>query len=194
MEENRVIPNEGLIVMGGSAGSLDVILRVLPLLKSHLRVPLIIVLHRKTTDENILTELLAAKTSLPVKEVEDGEVLAQGTIYVAPADYHLLIEKGGGLALDASEKINYSRPSIDVTFESASEAFGTALTAIILSGGNADGTEGMKIIKSRGGNCLAQHPATATAPYMPQYAINHVAIDGILDAEEIADYINHYNV
>lgn len=191
MEENRVIQSGGLIVIGGSAGSLDVILRVLPLLKNHLQVSVIIVLHRKTSDENILTELLAAKTTLPVKEVEDGELMIAGTIYIAPADYHLLVEKEGGLWLDASEKINYSRPSIDVTFESAANAYKACVTAIILSGGNADGSEGMKIVKKYGGTCLAQNPATATAPYMPQHAINHVAIDSILDAEEIADYINH---
>ncbi|GGH69364.1 two-component system chemotaxis response regulator CheB [Filimonas zeae] len=190
MEENRITHLTGLIVIGGSAGSLDVILRVLPLLKTTMQVPVIIVLHRKISEENILTELLTAKTNLPVKEVEDGDVLVGGTIYIAPADYHLLLEKQGGLSLDASEKINYSRPSIDVTFESAAEAFGKKLTAIILSGANADGSAGMKIVKQHGGICLAQNPATASAAYMPQYAINHVAVDSILNADEIAAYIN----
>lgn len=190
MEENRIAHLTGLIVIGGSAGSLDVILRVLPLLKSTMQVPVIIVLHRKISEENILTELLTAKTSLPVKEVEDGDVLVGGTIYIAPADYHLLLEKKGGLSLDASEKINYSRPSIDATFESAAEAWGEKLTVIILSGANADGSEGMKIVKQHGGICLAQNPATASSPYMPQYAINHVAVDSILNADEIAAYIN----
>lgn len=190
MEENRITHPSGLIVIGGSAGSLDVILRLLPLLKPTMKVPVIIVLHRKISDENILAELLAAKTLLPVKEVEDGDRLVAGTVYIAPADYHLLVEKQGGLSLDASEKINYSRPSIDVTFESAAEAWGEKLTAIILSGANADGSEGMKIVKRNGGICLAQNPATASNAYMPQYAINHVAVDSILNAEEIAAYIN----
>lgn len=190
MEENRITHPAGLIVIGGSAGSLDVILRVLPLLKTTIKAAVIIVLHRKISDENILTELLAAKTTLPVKEVEDGDVLVAGTIYVAPADYHLLVEKQGGLSLDASEKINYSRPSIDVTFESAAEAWGAKLTAIILSGGNADGSEGMKAVKQHGGICVAQNPATASSAYMPQYAINHVSVNSILNADEIAAYIN----
>lgn len=190
MEENRITHPAGLIMIGGSAGSLDVILRVLPLLKTTIKAAVIIVLHRKISDENILTELLAAKTTLPVKEVEDGDVLVAGTIYVAPADYHLLVEKQGGLSLDASEKINYSRPSIDVTFESAAEAWGAKLTAIILSGGNADGSEGMKAVKQHGGICVAQNPATASSAYMPQYAINHVSVNSILNADEIAAYIN----
>jgi len=190
MEENRITHPAGLIVIGGSAGSLDVILRMLPLLKTTIQSAIIIVLHRKTSDENILTELLCAKTTLPVKEVEDGDMLIAGTIYVAPADYHLLVEKQGGLSLDASEKINYSRPSIDATFESAAEAWGEKLTAIILSGGNADGSEGMKVVKQHGGICVAQNPATASSAYMPQYAINHVAVNSILNAEEMAAYIN----
>lgn len=190
MEENRIITGLDLVVIGGSAGSLDVILKVLPQLKKEMESAVVIVLHRKTSDENILTELLAAKTVLPVKEVEDGEEIVSGTLYIAPADYHLLIEKDGGFALDASEKINFSRPSIDATFESAAAIYGPQLTAIILSGGNADGTEGLKKVKEAGGKVIAQNPATATAPYMPQSAIQSLEVDYVLDADEIAELLN----
>ncbi|BAV06087.1 CheB methylesterase [Filimonas lacunae] len=193
MEENRITRGSGLVVVGGSAGSLDVILKVLPLLSERLLIPVIIVLHRKTSDDNILVELLAAKTKLPVKEVEDGDIITPGIVYVAPADYHLLIEKNGGLSLDASEKINYSRPSIDATFESAALAYNTQLTAVILSGGNGDGTEGLKAVKEHKGVAIAQDPSTATAPYMPQFAITAIPMDAILDAEGLAEYINQFS-
>lgn len=190
MEKDRIIPGRSLVVIGGSAGSLDVILHVLPLLKKGLSIPIIIVLHRKTSEENILADLLAAKTKLPVREVEDGDAIDAGTIYIVPADYHLLLEKEGSFSLDASEKVNYSRPSIDVTFESASEAFGAGVIAILLSGGNADGSEGMKRIKANGGICIVQSPETATAPFMPREAIREVAVDSIMSAGEIAVYMN----
>nr|WP_315824569.1 chemotaxis protein CheB [Paraflavitalea speifideiaquila] len=112
------------------------------------------------------------------------------TIYIAPTDYHLLLEKDRSFSLDVSEKVNYSRPSIDTTFESAAEVYGPSLLGILLSGANADGVEGMKRIKSLGGTCLVQDPETADVDYMPRKALQQVKVDIILPAHEIADYIN----
>ncbi|MBV4355779.1 chemotaxis protein CheB [Pinibacter aurantiacus] len=190
MEENKIKPAENIVIIGGSAGSLDIILKIVPGLQQ-INAAIIMVLHRKSSSDTILVDLLTVKTKLKVKEAEEKEMIVAGCIYIAPADYHLLIEKDCTFSLDVSEKINYSRPSIDVTFESASEVYGPHLTGILLSGANADGADGLGAIKQNNGICIAQDPSTAEVPYMPQYAIDHVAIDHILTAEQIKDYINN---
>ncbi|MDH7461099.1 chemotaxis protein CheB [Chitinophagaceae bacterium 26-R-25] len=190
MEENKIKTAENIVIIGGSAGSLDIILKIVPALHQHLNAAIILVLHRKSSSDTILVDLLSVKTKLIVKEAEEKESIVAGCIYIAPADYHLLIEKDRTFSLDVSEKVNYSRPSIDVTFESASEVYGSHLTGILLSGANADGTDGLEAIKQHNGICIAQEPSTAEVAYMPQYAIDHLAIDHILTAEQITDYIN----
>src|SRR5688572_30214912 len=134
MEEDKV--NYRVVVIGGSAGSLDVLLRLLKRLSGTPKYALVVVLHRKSGEDMTLEELVGLKTAMPVTEVEDKTPLKPGAIYIAPADYHLLFEKDGTLSLDISEKVNYSRPSIDVTLESAAEAYGKELLAILLSGAN----------------------------------------------------------
>lgn len=129
MEKNSIKGGCELLVVGGSAGSLDVILKVLPSIRSNFNIAIVIVLHRKNNFESVLTSLFAAKTSLPVKEAEEKDVIEPGCIYIAPADYHLLVEKNSTFSLDFSEKVNFSRPSIDVTFESAADACGSRLSA-----------------------------------------------------------------
>lgn len=129
------------------------------------------------------------KTAIPVKEVEDKVLLEAGYIYIAPADYHLLFEKNGELSLDISEKVHYSRPSIDVSFESAADAYGQAVTAILLSGANADGTHGLKIVKEAGGATVVQKPESAEVPFMPANAIENMQVDYILDAEGLLAFI-----
>ncbi|RXK86331.1 chemotaxis protein CheB [Filimonas effusa] len=190
MAQNRIIPAAALIAIGGSAGSLDVLLKTLPFLEPSHNKAILIILHRKPTDDEVLVELLAFKSAWPVKEAEEGEPILPGHVYVAPPDYHLLIESNRSFSLDASEKINYSRPSIDVSFESAAEVYGPTLVALILSGANTDGTAGMKIVKKRGGTCAAQSPASATTPYMPQHAIKSVQMERVLQPDEIPAYIN----
>ncbi|MES2487743.1 MAG: chemotaxis protein CheB, partial [Bacteroidota bacterium] len=147
MEKGKVKPNFSVVVIGGSAGSLEVLLAILPRLNPLPNHALVIVLHRKTSEDSTLEDLLALKSSIPLVEVEDKTMLTAGSMFVAPSGYHLLFEKNGELSLDASEKIHYSRPSIDVAFESAAEAFGQNTTAILLSGANADGATGMQVIK-----------------------------------------------
>lgn len=180
-----------LVVIGGSAGSLDVLLHVLPLLKANLAAAIIIVVHRKGSVQSQLTELLASKTSLRVKEAEEKEPIEDGVIYLAPADYHLLVENDRTLSLDYSEKINYSRPSIDITFECAAEVYGASVVAVLLSGANADGVEGLKAVVRHKGTAAVQDPETADVAYMPQQAL--LKVPGIahkLTPAEIAMFIN----
>jgi len=178
------------LVIGGSAGSLDVLLKVLPGINPLLAFPIILVLHRKPGKDSILTGLLASKTQLRVKEVEEKEKLLPATLYIAPPDYHLLIENDGTLSLDASEKVNFSRPSIDVTFESAAEVYEENVVCLLLSGANSDGTAGLQKVKEKGGRALIQKPSSAVVSFMPEYAMEHVAVDAVLDTAEMPDYIN----
>lgn len=190
MEKDSLIHPVGLVVMGGSAGSFDVIMKMLPHLHVDLAFPVIVVLHRKNSFDSSLTELFTDRSVLKVKEAEDKDELKAGTIYLAPADYHLLVEKDYTLTLDYSERVHYSRPSIDVTFETAAEAFGKATAGIVLSGANADGTEGLQMIHQAGGITAVQNPAMAEVSYMPAQAIARTAIDYILENNEIGSFIN----
>ena len=133
---------------------------------------------------------LSTKTLIPTREVEDKDPILPGNIYLAPADYHLLIEKDYIFSLDYSEKVNFSRPSLDVTFESAADVFGPDLTAILLSGANDDGTEGLIAVKKTDGFAIAQKPESAQMPFMPQHAISNMEIDLVLDIKGISDFIN----
>ena len=188
MEEGKIIAGK-VVIIGGSAGSLDVLLKILPGLAAIPSFALVIVLHRKSGEDTTLEELIAVKTAIPVKEVEDKVLLEAGYIYIAPADYHLLFEKNGELSLDISEKVHYSRPSIDVSFESAADAYGQAVTAILLSGANADGTHGLKTVKEAGGATVVQKPESAEVPFMPANAIGNMQVDYILDPEGLLAFI-----
>lgn len=178
------------LMIGGSAGSLEVLLKVLPGLKPDLSFAIIIILHRKTGMDELLTNLLAFRTAIPVIELEEKQEIRAGIIYIAPSDYHLLIEKDRTFSLDRSEKVNYSRPSIDLAFESAAEIFKTALAGLLLSGANADGVAGLMCIQKRGGRVMIQDPASASVPYMPAKAEEMMNVDAKLRVEEMADYIN----
>ena len=175
----------GIIVIGGSAGSLDIVLKIVPTLPPSLNVAVVIILHRKLSNDTVLVDLLSTRTPWLVKEADEKEPLLPNVIYVAPADYHLLIEHDHTFSLDASEKINYSRPSIDVTFESASEVYQDATLGMLLSGANADGTTGLQIIKEANGKVVIQDPHTAGVPYMPQQALNNVEPDLIVNENNL---------
>ena len=191
MEENQLNPLDNVVVIGGSAGSLDVLLNVFPNLENIDSIVIILILHRRNSDDNVLEELLRMKSGLKVREIEDKTPIKAGRIYVAPADYHLLIETRLEFALDVSEKVHYSRPSIDVAFESAADVFGEKLTAILLSGANSDGTEGLITVKSRKGIAIIQSPETAEVPYMPTHALKNLEADYVLAPTEIAAFIRN---
>jgi two-component system chemotaxis response regulator CheB len=179
-----------LVVIGGSAGSLDVLFRLLPVLRPDFPHPIVIVLHRRANVDTMLTELLAMKTKLTLSEPEDKDPIQPGWIYLAPGDYHILFEKDGLLSLDYSEKVAYSRPSIDVAFQSAADCYGPNTLGILLSGANADGSEGMGAIRNAGGTTIVQLPQSAEVAFMPQQAISKQVADYILDVEGIAAFLN----
>ena len=184
MAEDRV-RNFKVVAIGGSAGSLEVILDIVQHLPANLSAVFIIVVHRKNDKDSILQNLLSQKTALTVIEVEDKEMIVPNTIYLAPPGYHLLIENETIFSLDSSDKIHFSRPSIDVSFESIAEIFKERVIGILLSGSNADGAQGMAAIKSMGGCTIVQNPKTSDVGYMPQQAIELGCVDHILDNEKI---------
>jgi two-component system, chemotaxis family, protein-glutamate methylesterase/glutaminase len=176
-----------LLVIGGSAGSLHMVLKILPMLKKEMPLAVILVFHRKSGDDKTLLEVLSTRTAFDVKEVEDKDDIHPGVIYLAPPDYHVLVEKDKSLTLDDSEKLNYSRPSIDATFETASEVYGKSSLCMLLSGANADGVAGLSFAKKQGSFIIIQDPSTAEAPYMPQHAVDVVKADLIWGEENLME-------
>lgn len=190
MAEKQVSVPKQLIIIGGSSGSLDALLVLLPALRKDFAIPILLVIHRSSNTDNGLSDLLSAKTSLRIKEVDEKEPLLPGWIYLAPPDYHVLLEADGTLSLDASEKVHYCRPSIDVSFTSAAHVFKNNCTAILLSGANADGASAMKLIKDYGGTTIVQDPSEAIVNYMPLQAIHQTAAAFIMPALDIAKQLN----
>jgi two-component system, chemotaxis family, protein-glutamate methylesterase/glutaminase len=159
------------IVMGGSAGALEALGALLPALPADFPTPIALVVHVPPMKRSYLAEVLASRCALAVREVDDKEPLSARTIHVAPPDYHLLIEKSGQLSLSDDEPVHFSRPSIDVLFESAADAFGAETTAVLLSGANDDGARGFARVGERGGLLLVQSPASSVEPTMPSAAM-----------------------
>lgn len=159
------------VVIGASAGGVQALSQILPALPGDFPVPILVVVHVPPRRDNALVQLLDAKCALQVKEAEDKEMAIGGTVYFAPADYHLLVEAGGTLALSAEEPVNHSRPAIDVLFESAADAYGADLTGIVLTGANHDGADGLKAIGAAGGIALVEEPVTAEVSTMPAAAL-----------------------
>jgi two-component system chemotaxis response regulator CheB len=189
MAETQLRPCDAMVI-GGSAGSLDVLLKVLPDLNVNLSFPIIIVVHRKHGADSLLPALLSGRTKLKVKEAEEKDRLLPGYIYVAPSDYHLLIENNRTFSLDYSEKINYSRPAIDVTFESAALVYRDKLVCMLLSGSNSDGVKGLNAVKAFEGTAVIQDPLSAQSAYMPAQAAQNVKIDFTLSIKDTAEFIN----
>jgi two-component system chemotaxis response regulator CheB len=177
------------IVIGGSAGALEALSVLLPALPAGCPFAVAIVVHLPPSRPSRLAEVLGGKTVLPVKEVEDKEPVAAGTVYVGPPGYHLLIERGRTFALSADDLIHYSRPAIDVLFESAADAYGDRLAGIILTGANADGAQGLLAVKRQGGFAVVQSPVGALAPSMPEAAIALAHPDRVLPIGEIAAWL-----
>ncbi|WP_164108270.1 MULTISPECIES: chemotaxis protein CheB [Sphingobacterium] len=180
-----------VVLIGGSAGSIHVLLGILPQLDPNSLLSIIIILHRKAYPESTLSMLLNAYSTLPVVEVTDKMNLEKGKVYLAPADYHLLFERDGSMSLDVSEKVNFSRPSIDVSFYSAAQVFGADAVALLLSGANSDGVEGLSYILQYGGVICVQEPSTAEVDFMPKQALQQLRVDNVLIPSDMAAYINN---
>jgi two-component system chemotaxis response regulator CheB len=161
-----------VIVIGGSAGALDALLVVLAALPAAFAIPIVVVIHLSPAQPSLVPALLARASGRPVHEIEDKLPLERGAVYVAPPNYHALLESGGTLALSVDDPVHHSRPSIDVLFESAAEAYGPALAGVVLSGSNEDGADGLRRIRERGGIAIVEAPATAVCPAMPAAALD----------------------
>jgi two-component system chemotaxis response regulator CheB len=174
------------IVMGASAGGVEALMALLPTLSVAFRTPIFIVLHLPRDQPSLLSQIFLQKCALPVCEAVDKEPVRSGTVYFAPPDYHLLIDEGPCLALSADELVNYSRPSIDVLFESAADIYRARLLGIILSGANEDGAEGLAAVHAAGGITIVQQPDSAQVKQMVVAALNRNPTSHVLDLEGIA--------
>ena len=190
MAENKIDVPKKLIVIGGSSGGIEAVCLILEKLNSTFNIPIVLILHRSQSIDNSLTELISYKTNLTVKEADEKDELKGRHLYIAPPNYHLLIEADGSLSLDVSEKVLFSRPSIDVSFESAARAYGQNLTAVLLSGANMDGSNGLKTVQLLGGNIFIQDPEEASVNYMPQKAIHLTQTTNVFTCERIAQKLN----
>ena len=177
------------VVVGASAGAVQALLTLLPALPPDFPIPVLVVVHVPADRANVLVSLMQTKCRIMVKEAEDKEPAQGGAVYFAPSDYHLLVEANGELALSSDETVNYSRPSIDVLFESAADAYGPELTGIILTGANHDGAKGLKAIADAGGLALVEDPAGAYASAMPEAALAACALARIMTLDAIVDYL-----
>ena len=177
------------VVIGVSAGGLHALTEILKELPASFPLPVIIVQHRSRDERTLLEEILQTKCRLTVKQADEKEEIKSGIVYIAPPDYHLLIEDDKSFSLNYDPPVNYSRPSIDVLFESACCVYWIKLIAIILTGANNDGAAGMKKIKESGGTTIAQNPETAAYPYMPQAAIDAEGIQHVLNLDEITKFL-----
>jgi two-component system chemotaxis response regulator CheB len=177
------------VVMGGSWGGMNAAVEILKYLPADYPLPIVLVLHRLKGVISELPALIRKKTYVQIKEADEKEKMQPGTVYIAPADYHLLIEQDQTFSLDVSEAILFSRPSIDVTFESAAEVFGKKLIGIVLSGASKDGSQGLYAICKAGGQAIVQDPRQAEVTTMPQAAIEAVKRAKVMTLDEIAAYL-----
>jgi two-component system chemotaxis response regulator CheB len=177
------------VVIGASAGALEALSIILPSLPRQYSLPVMVVVHVPPDKTSILADLFAEKCDIRVVEAEDKEPVCNGTAYFAPPGYHLLVEMDKTLSLSNDQPVLYSRPSVDVLFESAADAYGAALIAIILTGANQDGANGMKAVVKAGGRAIIQRPDEAYASMMPEAAMALCPTAYVLSLEEIASYL-----
>lgn len=177
--------NADIVLLGGSAGSFKIIFQLARNFTTQLNKSVIIVIHRKKNFFSEIENLFNENIRILFREISDKDKINKNTIYIAPANYHVLIEKEGYFSLDVSDSVWYSKPSIDVTFESAAEIYKDRCVAILLSGANQDGAEGLLKLRNSGALTIVQDPDDAEMPQMPAAAININAAEYILTATEI---------
>lgn len=178
-----------VIVIGGSAGGLDALAAILPALPVQFPLPIAIVLHLLAGKPSQLASVLALHTRLPVREADDKQPFENGCIHVAPPNYHLLLEKSACLSLSVEDPVLFSRPSIDVLFESAADAYGAATVGVLLSGANDDGARGLRRIAAAGGLTVVQDPSSASARAMPEAALQLLEPDHVLPLAGIGPFL-----
>jgi two-component system chemotaxis response regulator CheB len=180
MNEAVALPRVEAIVVGASAGGVEALLSVLGPLRSGFVLPIIVVLHLPEERRSQLAEVFARRLDMPVHEAIDKQDIAAGTVYFATPGYHLSVEQDRSLSLSLEDRVHYSRPSIDYLFESAADAYGSKLAAILLTGANHDGARGLAQVKRRGGLTIVQDPQEAQVATMPQAALNIQQPDHVL--------------
>jgi two-component system, chemotaxis family, protein-glutamate methylesterase/glutaminase len=178
------------VAIGASAGGIDALFTVLGALPADMKVPIVAVLHLSPEHESRLAEIFGARLALRVREAESGMPLEPGTLYFAPPDYHLLVEPDLRLSLSCEPPVHFSRPSIDVLFESCAETWGDKLVAVVLTGANDDGARGLARVRESGGLAVVQDPAEATQPAMPSAAIALAGADCVLSLPEIGTLLH----
>ena len=178
------------IVMGGSSGAIDALMKVLHALPRGFPVPVVVVVHVLPHKPSHLTEVLQPGCALTLLEAQDKLPLEPGTVVVGPPDYHLLVERGRHVALSVEPPVHFSRPSIDVLFESAAAAFGPRVLAVLLTGGSEDGVAGLESIAKQGGVTVVQHPKSAAVPVMPQAALRRFTPTQVLPLLKIGAYLS----
>ena len=176
------------IAIGTSHGGPEALQEILSALPANFSMPVVIVLHRRPNGKERAEKQLNSACALLVKQAEDKETVQAGTVYLAPPNYHLLVEDNETLSLSTDEKVNFSRPSIDVLFESAADVYGENLVAILLTGANSDGAEGLRIIQEAGGFTIVQNPEDAAASAMPNAALQIMKPDRVMRLSEITCY------
>jgi len=174
------------VVIGASAGGFHALRKLLTKLPKGFSMPIFIVQHISPTSDNYMAQFLNGKAELKVKEADEKEIIVGGTVYIAPPNYHLLIEEDLTISLSTEGKVNYSRPSIDILFESAAYVYGDSLIGIVLTGANSDGATGLHTIKKFGGYCIVQEPTEAESTAMPLAAIEKVSPNDVLKLSDIA--------
>ncbi len=177
------------VVFGASAGGLQVIRSLVMSLPTNFSMALIIVQHLSDSSTGGWIDLLSRASQVPVKEADEKETIRTGAVYVAPANYHLLVERDYTFTLTVDERVNYARPSIDVTFMSAADAYRDRLIGIVATGANFDGAEGLRYIKDLGGVAIVQDPKTAEMAAMPQAAIEHAKPHLVMPMDGITKYM-----
>lgn len=176
------------VVIGASAGAVQALSQILPRLPASFPWPVLVVVH-VPAEASGLTSLFRAKCEIRVLEPEDKEPIAPGTVYLAPPGYHMLVEKDRGIALSMDEPVLFSRPSIDILFESAADSYGENLTGIVLTGANEDGAAGAAAVAGAGGTVLVEDPEHAFAATMPGAALARCPAAQSLSLDTIADYL-----
>jgi two-component system chemotaxis response regulator CheB len=189
VEQQRQLESCQVLIVGASAGAVEALSLLLPAVPHEARIPIVVVVHLPPNRQSLLPELFATRCAARVREPLDKEPMNAGTIWFAPSNYHLLIEADCSFSLSIDEPVNFSRPSIDVLFESAAEALGSPVCALVLTGANEDGARGAAAVRNRGGFVIAQDPSTAVAPCMPSATISRANPQIIATLPEIADLI-----
>lgn len=175
------------VAIGASAGGVEALSMLLSALPASCRLSFFIVMHIPRERPSLLAEVFSNRCALTVKEAEDKEPIQPGTVYFAPPDYHLLIDRGPAFALSSDEPVHFSRPSIDVLFDSAADIYGERLVGVILTGANQDGAEGLAAIGDAGGRTVVQDPLSAAVAYLPEAALKEGPVDCVLSLEQLRE-------